>query len=84
MKETFAGACAKALTGSAALTAAPNRLKLRKVRLLKAREFEILKNSNNFPLVEQEHHNKEDGKQVHLDANLLKFSRDQVNQNITQ
>ena len=35
MKETFAGACAKALTGSAALTAAPNRLKLRKVRLLK-------------------------------------------------
>ena len=34
--------------------------------------------------MEQEHHNKEDGKQVHLDANLLKFSRDQVNQNITQ
>lgn len=42
MKETFAGACAKALTGSAALTAAPNRLKLREVRLLKAREFDIL------------------------------------------
>ena len=42
MKETFAGACAKALTGRAALTAAPNRPKLRKVRLLKAREFDIL------------------------------------------
>ena len=47
MKETFAGACAKALTGSAALTAAPNRLKLRKVRLISLKYANGLRNGAN-------------------------------------
>ena len=34
--------------------------------------------------MEQQHHNKEDRQQVHLDANLLKLAGDQVNQHITQ
>ena len=34
--------------------------------------------------MEQQHRNKEDGKQVHLNSDLFEISGDQVNQNITQ
>ena len=53
---------------------------------IKAGQFliEISEYFNNFLLVEQQHHNKEDRQQVHLDANLLKLAGDQVNQHITQ
>ena len=34
--------------------------------------------------MEQQHRDKEDGKQVHLNSNLFELSGNQVNQNITQ